>query len=153
LLPNQHRIPAHPAPPTQRSRQQRPNRTRRPVRPAAHHTGPGRIMTRSCSASPIAATPRRPAADVKAGRRPPAGLGLDTGENRRILAGCEHAENRNTLTTITHIMPMSGRRLPVATGIGGPTSSTAAAVAKRALMSYLPGGSVDGSVDSLGEGD
>jgi hypothetical protein len=70
-------------------------------------------MTRSCSASPIAATPRRPAADVKAGRRPPAGLGLDTGENRRILSGYEHPENRNTLTTITHIMPMSGRRWTV----------------------------------------
>ena len=65
-------------------------------------------MTRSCSASPIAATPRRPAADVKAGRRPPEGLGLDTGENRRILSGCGNGENRNTLTTITHIMPMSG---------------------------------------------
>jgi hypothetical protein len=66
-------------------------------------------MTRSCSASPIAATPRRPAADVKAGRRPPEGLGLDTGENRRILSGCGHGENRNILTTITHIMPMSAR--------------------------------------------
>jgi len=66
-------------------------------------------MTRSCPASPIAATPRRPAADVKAGRRPPAGLGLDTGENRRTLPGYGDAENTNTLTTITHIMPNSVR--------------------------------------------
>jgi hypothetical protein len=62
-------------------------------------------MTRFSSASPTAAIPRRPVADVKAGRRPPEGLGLDTGENRRILSGCGHGEYRNTLTTITHIMP------------------------------------------------
>jgi hypothetical protein len=63
-------------------------------------------MTRFSSPVPVAAIPRRTAADVKAGRRPPEGLGLDTGENRRILSGHGDAENRNTLTTITHIMPM-----------------------------------------------
>jgi hypothetical protein len=67
-------------------------------------------MTRFSSASPTAAIPRRPAADVKAGRRPPEGLGLDTGENRRTLSGHGDAENPNTLTRITGIMPMTGRR-------------------------------------------
>ncbi len=43
--------------------------------------------TRS-SALPAASNKRRTAAGVKAGRRPPEGHGLDTGEERRTLNQC-----------------------------------------------------------------
>jgi hypothetical protein len=56
---------------------------------------------------PVAVPTRRTAADVKAGRRPPEGLGLDTGENRRTIGGHGNGQNNlNSLTRITHIMPM-----------------------------------------------
>jgi hypothetical protein len=57
------------------------------------------------SSLPVAVPTRRAAADVKAGRRPPDGPGLDTSEDRCTLSGCGNREKRNIFTTITQIMP------------------------------------------------
>lgn len=59
--------------------------------------------------APAASSTRRTAAGVKADRRSPAGLGLDTGEDRRTLT------LTGATTQITCIMPMCewlNRRLP-----------------------------------------
>jgi hypothetical protein len=61
--------------------------------------------------APAASSTRRTAAGVKAGRRPPVGLGLDAGEDRRILATAGTANTQITSIRITCIMPMWGRLL------------------------------------------
>jgi hypothetical protein len=53
--------------------------------------------------APAASSTRRTAAGVKADRRSPAGLGLDTGEDRRTLTMA------GATTPITCIMPRSAR--------------------------------------------
>ncbi len=72
-------------------------------------------------AAPAAPTARRAAAGVKADRRSPEGLGLDTGEDQRTLTPARSAitpgpadpasaaaDNKIDLHRITHIMPLSG---------------------------------------------
>ena len=56
--------------------------------------------------APAASSTRRTAADVKADRRSPEGLGLDAGEDRRTLTMA------GATTPITCIMAMSGRQGP-----------------------------------------
>jgi len=65
--------------------------------------------TPSIFPEPAASSTRRTAAGVKADRRSPAGLGLDTGEDRRTLATAGTANTQVTFIPITCIMPMSGR--------------------------------------------
>ncbi len=73
-------------------------------------------------AAPAASTARCAAAGVKADRRSPEGLGLDTGEDRRTLTPARSAitpgpadpasaaaDNKIDLHRITHIMPLGGR--------------------------------------------
>ena len=67
--------------------------------------------TPSIFPEPAASSTRRTAAGVKADRRSPAGLGLDTGEDRRTLATAGAANTQVTFIPITCIMPMSGRPL------------------------------------------
>jgi hypothetical protein len=55
--------------------------------------------------APAASSTRRTTAGVKADRRSPAGLGLDTGEDRRTLATAGTANTQATFTRITCIMP------------------------------------------------
>ena len=68
--------------------------------------------TPSIFPEPAASSTRRTAAGVKADRRSPAGLGLDTGEDRRTLATAGAANTQVTFIPITCIMPNCGR-LPV----------------------------------------
>ena len=68
-----------------------------------HHTTP------SIFPEPAASSTRRTAAGVKADRRSPAGLGLDTGEDRRTLATAGAANTQVTFIPITCIMPMTAR--------------------------------------------
>ena len=97
LLPDQYRVPPHAAGSTRRRGREGPDRPRAAVRRAAPPRRRGRLMTRSVSSPfpPPSRTQRRPAAGVKAGRSPPppGGLGLDAGEDRRIIGGRgnEHA--------------------------------------------------------------
>jgi len=67
--------------------------------------------TPSIFPEPAASSTRRTAAGVKADRRSPAGLGLDTGEDRRTLATAGTANTQVTFIPITCIMSMSGRPL------------------------------------------
>jgi hypothetical protein len=59
--------------------------------------------------APAASSTRATAAGVKADRRSPAGLGLDTGEDRRTLATAGTGNTQVTFTRITCIMPRSAR--------------------------------------------
>jgi hypothetical protein len=67
--------------------------------------------TPSIFPEPAASSTRRTAAGVKADRRSPAGLGLDTGEDRRTLATAGTANTQVTFIPITCIMPMCGRAI------------------------------------------
>jgi len=67
--------------------------------------------TPSIFPEPAASSTRRTAAGVKADRRSPAGLGLDTGEDRRTLATAGTANTQVTFIPITCIMPMRARLL------------------------------------------
>ena len=66
--------------------------------------------TPSIFPEPAASSTRRTTAGVKADRRSPAGLGLDTGEDRRTLTTAGTAHIQVTFIPITCIMPMSGLR-------------------------------------------
>jgi hypothetical protein len=59
--------------------------------------------------APAALSTRRTAAGVKADRRSPAGLGLDTGEDRRTLITAGTANTQITSIKITCIMPLTER--------------------------------------------
>jgi hypothetical protein len=74
-----------------------------------HHTGSPIFP------APAASSTRRTAAGVKADRRSPAGLGLDTGEDRRTLTTAGAANTQITSIRITCIMPMSVHQVVVTT--------------------------------------
>ena len=95
--------------------------------------------TPSIFPEPAASSTRRTAAGVKADRRSPAGLGLDTGEDRRTLATAGTANTQVTFIPITCIMPMTARCAsatnPVEAGTASviPPRMTPAAMSDRHL--------------------